>query len=120
MVERTVRVRDFGLMQRHGEQKEVLRRLLDQNFHPGAAASVDLDGLDGVIEALGRVLRGERVSVVSARGAALDAEAGVGHEVFTVVKKGAPPPIARPGRGRGWVPKPEVVETVEGGDGEPA
>lgn len=99
-MEKSVRVRDFAAMQRHGEQRERALRLVQGNFHPGSAAVVDLDAVDGLLEALTLVLAGKLVSVVSAKAASLGHGAG---SVMQVVRLGPPPPVAVPGRGRGFV-----------------
>jgi hypothetical protein len=92
---------------RYGGLKARLERLTER-MHPALADGCDLEGLEAVADALERVaLHGDRIEVTSAQRVAAErraAEAAVAVEASPapqlVVKQR--PPVARPGRGRGF------------------
>lgn len=100
--------------------RERLRRL-ESLLHPLHAAECDLDGFESLIEAFPLVMRGsERVRVRYASGGAgaADAPMPAGLEAEIIRKK--VPPVAKPGRGRGWAPRAGSLDDDGPDDGADA
>jgi hypothetical protein len=78
---------DYAVAERQGAlRKRMVAMARGSGFHQVLAEVVDLDQVEKLLDQLDRVLAGERV----------------------YVKVGVPPPVAVPGRGRGWRPRDEA------------
>lgn len=108
--------RPIELMERLARLKQRLVVMVDRDMHHNRAALIDLDGLEVVVDAVGRLLSGDRVEMLTAQGVAAAVARGEGVEVrpgvVTLVRK-QKPPVAKPGRGRGFRARPDDGDVDE-------
>jgi hypothetical protein len=103
--------RPIELIERMGRLRMRLERVCERGMHHNLADQIDLDGLEAAVEAVEAVLRGDRVSLLtSQKVAAIEAAAvaeAEGRAPVTLVRS-QKPPVAKPGRGRGFRASPKV------------
>lgn len=119
--------RPIVLMERLGVLRLRLQRVVDVGMHHNLADVVDLDGLDAAVGAVESVLSGDKVTLLTAQKVALlakEAAAAEDGREPVVLVRAQRPPIAKPGRGRGFRSSKQLAaaaaaeaeaEAVEGG-----